>query len=174
MQLDQMGLILVSFIYPMLMRSGVFYNLSTRATEVLSNQPPSPDFMDVTVGIVHERTAVFPAGGKTQVTQFEAFFCAGKSIAQRDGNNGHDLIDFEVTRRPDFTLPSSFEGTSGGSLWRFYLAMENSEPWVIEKRLVGVPFYQTHSQDGNRLLICQGPRSIYDKLAAEVAAVLGA
>jgi hypothetical protein len=148
----------------------VFYNLSTRADEVLSADLPSPDFLDVTVGVVHEKTTVFPATeGKTQVTEFAAFFCAGKAGNIPQNAEGYDLIEFEVTDTLDFPLPNSFEGTSGGSLWRFYLAMKEKKPTVVERRLIGVPFYQTQTAAGKRLLICHGPRSIYQKLLHAVA-----
>jgi hypothetical protein len=144
-----------------------------RADEVLSADPPSPDSLDVTVGVIDEKTTIFPVtGGRTQVTEFAAFFCAGKTVNSSEDSEGYDLIEFEVTDTSDFPLPISFEGTSGGSLWRFYLAMKDEKPTVVEKRLIGVPFYQTQSAAGKRLLICHGPRSIYDKLLRAVSGVI--
>jgi hypothetical protein len=143
-----------------------FYNVTKHRDDVLANRLPSPDSTDAIVGIIHERTTVLPAR-KTQPTSFESIFCLGKSSAIRFVD-GYDLFDFEVTNTTDFPLPSSFEGASGGALWRFYLAMKNDAPSVVERRLMGVPFHQSQAGDGKTAITCHGPKSIYAALVAAI------
>ena len=59
---------------------------------------------------------------------------------------------------------TSYEGLSGGGLWRVYFeADRNGQIIVREKRLLGIAFYQ-YVSDGKRRIICHGPKSVYEHL----------
>jgi hypothetical protein len=81
----------------------------------------------------------------------------------------YDLLDFEVTGGPGFDLPSSFGGASGGALWRFYYVMKDNVPTVVDRRLIGVLFYQSLSSEGKRVISCHGPTSVYSAVPAAIS-----
>ena len=145
-----------------------FYNLTKHADEVLGSGANllAPHFVDAVTGIVHERTKVLePARGR-QATCFEGIFVGGQSGVPEHVED-YDLVDFTVTNKPDFPLPASFEGTSGGALWRFFYDLKDEQPVILARRLLGVPFWQS-TANGNRILTCHGPQSVYSKLVAAV------
>lgn len=71
---------------------------------------------------------------------------------------------------PAFKLPNSFEGTSGGAVWRFYVTEKNGKPELVERRLIAVPFHQSFTADGKREIACDGSTSIYGSLVDLVTA----
>jgi hypothetical protein len=99
---------------------------------------------------------------------FTAIFCGARLAALRY-LNAYDLNYFELTSDPGFALPKSFEGTSGGSAWQFYVTEKDGSIAVIERRLVSVPFYQSLDRDGKRIITCHGPKSIYGALMDAVS-----
>jgi hypothetical protein len=65
----------------------------------------------------------------------------------------------------DFSLPESFEGMSGGAVWRFYVT-KNKDGTLnpVDRRLIAVPFFQSPPSGGRREITCQGPMGIYGSL----------
>jgi hypothetical protein len=61
------------------------------------------------------------------------------------------LYYFEPSDKIDFSLPESFEGMSGGAVWRFYVT-KNTDGTLnpIDRRLIAVPFYQSPPSGGRR------------------------
>jgi hypothetical protein len=145
-----------------------FYNLSKRRDDVLANKVPAPSYTDAIFGIVAELTEEVPSERKrVRRKSFTALFGRGNSSAVTEAN-GHDLFDFEVPPFPDFKMPDSFEGTSGGSVWRFFVAERDGKDSVVDRRLVGVPFHQSDAVNGKRTITCHGIKSIYSVLADAV------
>lgn len=141
-----------------------FYNLSKRQDDVLANRAPTPSYSDAIVGMISELTEDVPTERpRVRRKSFTAIFGPGTSSAITEAN-GYDLFDFEVTSSPDFKLPNSFGGTSGGAVWRFYIAEKDGAASVVDSRLVGVPFFET-PRDGKMITSCHGPKSIYRVLA---------
>ena len=145
-----------------------FYNLGMLRDDVLASKEPTPSHVDAIVGIIAERTKEVPSDKPLErLKRLEAIFCSGEIVTEKD-SNGYDLLDFAVTTKPNFELPVSFEGTSGGALWRFYLEMKNDSPSAIAKRLVGVPFYQSTNSDEKQIITCHGPMSVYRNLIDKI------
>jgi Ribosomal protein L7/L12 dimerisation domain len=145
-----------------------FYDLSKRQDDVLANRAPAPSSADTIVGMISELTEDIPTERRlVRLKSFTAIFGPGTSsnITEADG---HDLFDFEVRPSPNFKLPSSFGGTSGGAVWRFYIAEKDGAAAVVDTRLVGVPFFET-PRDGKMIISCHGPKSIYSVLADAIA-----
>jgi hypothetical protein len=141
-----------------------FYNLSKRQDDVLANRVPAPSSADAIVGMISELTDDIPTERpRMRVKSFTAIFGPGTSSAITEAD-GHDLFAFEVTPGPDFKLPSSFAGTSGGAVWRFYIAEKDGADSVVDSRIVGVPFFET-PRDSKMIISCHGPKSIYGVLA---------
>jgi hypothetical protein len=147
-----------------------FYNLKKWANDVLLDRAPAENSVDTVIGIVAERVRIVEDKDKPTATIFEMHFCGGSSDPTRLVSD-YDLIDFQAINDldPDYKLPSNYQGTSGGALWRLYFDMKGEEPSIIAGRLRGVPFRQSDATaDGKRVLTCHGPKSIYSKLVAAV------
>ncbi|MFZ3368352.1 MAG: hypothetical protein WA239_14660 [Candidatus Sulfotelmatobacter sp.] len=88
--------------------------------------------------------------------QIAAFF--GNPKYQRRGE--HDYYDLEVnTTSPG--MPKSFQGVSGGGLWRIlaYISEETKKvDWV--PRLKGVAFFELAAVGDNVTIRCHGPKSL--------------
>jgi hypothetical protein len=146
-----------------------FYNLKKYRSDVLANKDPSPSEVHALTGIIHELTEDVPGSDpRARRKSFTAIFCGARLAALRYLNT-HDLNYFKLTSDPGFALPKSFEGTSGGSAWRFYVTEKDGGIAVIERRLVGVPFYQALDTDGKRIITCHGPKGIYGALIDAVS-----
>jgi hypothetical protein len=82
----------------------------------------------------------------------------GHLTTDRIKRGEHDLFRFRPDPDENFHPPSSYEGTSGGGLWRVYPQPDDGGPTAY--RLIGVAFYQT----ADREIICHGQASVYGRL----------
>ncbi len=148
---------------------GSFYNLSKRREDVLAGKVPTSHYFDTISGMIDERTIdITPLIPSVRSKNFEAIFCGGQSGATVV-ENGYELFDFEVMETPGFALPSSFEGASGGAVWRLYCDVNDDKTTVMDKRLFGIPFYQSVTANKKRIITCHGPKSIYGLLLDKIA-----
>jgi hypothetical protein len=146
-----------------------FYNLLKHRDDVLAHKAPTSDHVDTMTGVIDELTSEAP-GGKpgAKKTLFTTIFCGARLIALRYIDD-HGLYYFEPSNKVDFSLPGSFEGMSGGAVWRFYVKKnEDGTLHPIDRRLIAVPFYQSPPSDGKREITCQGPYGIYRSLVDAV------
>jgi hypothetical protein len=91
-------------------------------------------------------------------TPFEALLNVGHLFVDDEGT---DRFRFQPIVSEDVILPTSYEGTSGGGLWKFYLAQETFA--LVQARLIGVVYWQ--KPVGSELhLVGHGQVSIYDHL----------
>lgn len=62
-------------------------------------------------------------------------------------------------------VPSSFGGVSGGGLWQVGLEISKSGEysWNGRRGFRGVAFWQSSNSDGQRIVRCHGPRSIFGR-----------
>jgi hypothetical protein len=140
-----------------------FYNLKRHRDDVFANREPSQSYVHSLTGIIHEFTEDAPGDDPgVRRKSFTTIFCGARLTSLRYLDK-YELYYFELTNDPGFALPKSFEGTSGGSAWRFYVT-EKDGVVVVERRLVGVPFYQSLDPDGKRIITCHGPKGIYGPL----------
>lgn len=145
-----------------------FYNLSIRREKALADETPTPHYFDAVVGMIDELTKeVRIDDPKLRAKSFTAILCNGQITTSRE-KNGLDLLDLTVSAYPDFPLPSSFEGMSGGALWRFFVEEKDKDSVVIESRLIGVPFHQSLGKDHVRVITCHGARSVYGALVGKI------
>jgi hypothetical protein len=91
-------------------------------------------------------------------TPFEALLNVGHLFVD---DEGADRFRFQPIVSEGVILPTSYEGTSGGGLWKFYLARETFA--LVQARLSGVAYWQKPVGDELHL-IGHGPISIYDHL----------
>jgi hypothetical protein len=115
---------------------------------------PSEESITVVTGMIAEWmpevqfTAPFPVSGLVSVGE----------ISDRMKSGEHDLFRFRPMPDEGFHAPSSYEGTSGGGLWRIY--PQPADGGEVAYRLIGVAFYQTE----DRQIICHGQASLYVRL----------
>lgn len=145
-----------------------FYNLSKRRDEFLAGETPASNHVDAVIGLIEELTqeARVP-NPERRAKVFSALFCNGE-IRERKTIQGYDLFNFLPTAYSDFKLPASFEGMSGGALWRVYFDMKDDKPIIVGQRLYGIPFYQLSENDGIISIICHGPDGIYKVLTEKI------
>jgi hypothetical protein len=145
-----------------------FYNLTKRRDPVLANQVPAPNHIDAVIGLIDELTKEIPVPEpKRRANAFSGLFGNADVIKERD-ENGFDLLDIEMMAYSDFTLPNSFEGMSGGALWRIYFVEKDNSATIVERRLIGVPFHQSADKDSPSIITCHGPKGIYRSLIDEI------
>jgi hypothetical protein len=150
--------------------TNVFFNISKRRPQVLAKQAPAPDCVDAVVGMVDQLTKEIPVSEpKTRAMVFSAIFSDG--VVEKERNKcGFDIFEFKPANYPDFQLPTNFEGVSGGGLWRIYLTERDGTPEIVDKRLLGVPFYQNLENGIVTSINCHGPMGIYGTLYDAIAA----
>jgi hypothetical protein len=80
----------------------------------------------------------------------------------------HSLTFFEIHAQypmsAPFRIPKSYEGMSGGAVWRFYVMEKGQEIEVVGSRLIGVPFFQILAQDGKGQIVCHAAKDVYGRL----------
>lgn len=76
-----------------------------------------------------------------------------------------DFVDMVVHYGGRDQLPSTFEGLSGGGLWKVKVRCNSArDNWNYDNPIFcGVPFYQGEVIDGKRIVRCHYARSIYEK-----------
>jgi hypothetical protein len=154
--------------------TNVFFNAQTREREMLENAASGPYFdalvgiiFDALVGIIAEMSWIAePLRPNTLRKCIEARVLLGNVARAYEGDSGLDLLDFEILSDENARPPASYEGVSGGALWRVKLGADLRS--VVDMRVVGVAFYQTPSVGGHRLITCHGPRSIYNTLLGKI------
>lgn len=75
-----------------------------------------------------------------------------------------DYVEIKIPLHSESALPT-FQGVSGGGLWRAELMRATNGSLTIKGRhkLVGCAFYETEAKRKYRYIRCHGWRSIYDK-----------
>ena len=138
---------------------------------MIARKLPSLRSFGVVMGAVGETGERLATDKPNVVTlRYTCLGGAGKII--KDGKEGvYDYFDYQVTYDETFlNRPESYEGVSGGAVWRVYA---NSDNTIETTNIVGVAFWQTEPDlNGNRVLICHGPDSVYGKLHDEILATL--
>jgi hypothetical protein len=117
-------------------------------------------------GSIHALTTDVPSDKATiRRKQFSVIFCGAWLSALRLVG-GWQLYYFELVNEPGFSLPQSFQGTSGGAVWRFYTDADGQN--VIDRRLFSVPFYESINLLEKQEILCHGPKDIYGLLVNKV------
>jgi hypothetical protein len=144
-----------------------FYNLSRHRDDALAHRWTGDDHLeDLVTGMIGHLTEVLPADRPlVRRIQFTAILSGGFPTMMKDVG-GYDLYDFKPTsNEPNFVLPDNYEGASGGAIWRYYITAKGGTIEIVDRRLVGVPFYQWFDKGTIRY---HGPRSIYGHLYDKV------
>ncbi len=143
-----------------------FYNLGLHENDE-KKSPPAPQKVTSIVGAIAERTKDLPPERPGEYRKgFEGIISDGNVMSEHQLED-FNLLEFIPKSYPDFELPGSYGGTSGGALWDVYFDIEEGTPKFVESRLSGVPFFQSApAEDGRRTLICHSSRDVYGSLLA--------
>jgi len=146
-----------------------FYNLPKYRDDALAYNEPAPSHIDCIVGMIAALTEEVPTDRKeARKKRFTAIFGQGEVRTMKYVGNMESLGVTPISD-PEFGLPENYQGTSGGALWRFYIAEKDGNASVVGRRLIGVPFYQSSTEEGVRIISCQGPRAIYQSMIDAVS-----
>lgn len=148
---------------------GVFFNLEKRRASVLAGDKPGKCYFDGVSGTIAEWTTDRPAErGFHRVKSFKSLYGPGNVVGERE-SNGFDLLEFDVVYDLEHKPPASYEGLSGGTLWRVYCNKSDDGQLSLSNMLVfGVAFHQSDIFENKRVITCHGPRSIYGPLIEAV------
>lgn len=126
--------------------------------------------IDTVLGVVAEWSDDIEHTTKRRRKLFQLLFAGGRTEAEVREQEGYDLLTFRPTFE-EIRAPTSFEGVSGGGLWRTFFKPDGSNE-VVDRRLLGVAFYEEPTPSG-LVLTCHGPQSIKEKLIPSVSAHWG-
>lgn len=149
-----------------LVDENLFYNFDRRlrSSEASSEkEPPLP--RSVIVGVVAEKSEQ-TAVSKTSRTDAHVMVHAyGARAELRDGNSGLDIFDLSLLHNGEVSRPHSYGGLSGAGVW-----VVGDEPGWGNRMLFGLAFFESgENNNGERSVICHGPRSIYVNLVDEIS-----
>ncbi len=126
------------------------------------SRTPQPELpcVEIVAGVIAEWIEEKPEIGRVLVRGLGA---TGKVQRQHDPS-GFDIIEFDVEQDQQIALPMSFQGTSGGGIWRLFYEIDSmGNINTIERRLLGVAFYERESQ-----ILGHGPTTIFRHLPEQL------
>jgi len=147
---------------------GTFLNFQ-KCHDALSCNPPNTETLDAVIGGVFEMGQKITEHGSRKTVIQEGLLNVGKATPIANGRDSFDRLEFTPNPAPDFTLPNSYGGMSGGGCFRTHFV--GDEPKSMY--LLGVAFYETSSLGKADKIICHGPKSIYELLFAAIKQTWG-
>ena len=129
---------------------------------LIAGEPASTRKLCAIAGVIDEMTK--PAiitqivNGTVATTPFEALINVGHLFVDDESK---DRFRFQPVASEGITLPTSYKGTSGGGLWKFFL--NENDFSVVQARLIGVAYWEKHVGDELHL-VGHGQVSIYKTL----------
>jgi hypothetical protein len=114
--------------------------------------------VDAVTGVVEELQEKLSINHSHHAALIVGLTIAGNSQRIESIEN-MDRLEFTPLPSTNPALPESYEGVSGGGLWRSF---RNNKDETIELRLMGVAYYESAIKDGSsRKIICHGPENVY-------------
>jgi len=124
-------------------------------------EPKYDSRVDLVCGVIGEWTREAELSEKLSKTTIEALLNVGQILGVSQ-ENGFDILRFKPVPSDDFKTPTSYKGTSGGGLWRIFVSKNDDDTYkVVQRRLVGVAFWETEDRDEIK---CHGQQSVYKNL----------
>jgi hypothetical protein len=133
----------------------------------LQGEPDPEHRVELVCGVVDERTKPPVIKGEVSVTPFEGLMNVGR-VVEKSEAHGMDLYRFLPVPGECTILPESYEGSSGGGLWRIYTKSEDNGTYsLVQSRLAGVAFWEKPVEKELHI-ICHGQHSIYNVLYNQI------
>jgi hypothetical protein len=129
---------------------------------IVAGDPEGTMMLCAMAGVVDEMTKPTIVDhipkGIIETMLFEALLNAGHVFVD---DENEDRFRFQPIASEGVILPTSYKGTSGGGLWKFYLARENFS--LVQARLIGVAYWEKPVGDELHI-IGHGQVGIYETL----------
>ena len=143
-----------------------FLNLILARDNFNADSNKTAQFFDVALGGLG-RLEEGTRDVKASVPNYKSKIVEGRALfgntAPKAPHVGMDLLQFTPEQSVDFTSPKSFEGISGGGLWRIYLDLDEAKNVKCNSpQLIGIAFYQLDEGTIKHSIVCHGPKSIYE------------
>jgi hypothetical protein len=143
-------------------QSRVVYNINRR----IQKPKDSADFPDLIFAGVPttakmKNVLVSETQRKDEIT---LSLLSGTRTPSVGDEGGFVRFDFSPVYETASPPPSTFQGMSGGGIWRLDADAPNTVPI-----LTGVSFYESDaSHDGERMITCSGPQAVYERVLGDV------
>jgi hypothetical protein len=138
-------------------QGGVFYNLEKPREAKPSSPPNKMSEIRALVGAVDEWSEIEPGTvPKTKKKVVGALLGAVKSTREFN-EDGVELVEIGVDYGSSTRSPQSYEGVSGGALWKLHTELNGTEVVGVQKKLDGVAFRQS---EDDSLVTFNGTKSI--------------
>jgi len=122
--------------------------------------------LTLAVGNWAELVTVSEHSALNKVATFTTAIVSGEGRPESP-HSGYDRFRLEV--HPLESYPRSYAGLSGGGVWIVGLNTDDGKVTVVERRLVGIAYFQTGADNpSQRHILLHGPTSIYDQLLPEI------
>lgn len=146
---------------------GSVLNLDLGIQKAPTGRPDDAEVLEAVGGIIGQMTQPATTVGNRSTLSVEGLVCPGSVIdAPRIGQ--WDQLHFKPQQQSESKLPTDYQGTSGGGIWRIYLQKDSNGGYTpIETRLIGVAYWQDEVA-GSLGIIGHGPISVYDHLLAAI------
>lgn len=143
----------------------VFLNWETNMNKFAAGEPKYDRHVDAVFGLVHEFSGEPRRSGGLVTTPMRGVLTPGHVVARENGAMTLECMDYNIPQ-----LPESFGGTSGGGLWRIYLADEPDGSYrCLEIKLAGIASFQ---RDATHIM-CQSMERIERCLTPAIRQNLG-
>jgi hypothetical protein len=145
--------------------TAAFLNWDLNTRKLTTGEATYDRHVDAVFGLVDERSGEPTRGGGLVTTPMQGVLTPGHVVARENGVMTLECMDYNVPE-----LPTSFRGTSGGGLWRIYLADEPDGSYrALDIRLVGIASFQ---RDATHIM-CQAMERIEQCLIPAIRPNLG-
>jgi hypothetical protein len=147
---------------------GSILDLEIQERDIRKNDPPNTRMINILAGHVDSEIENVPFGdsGRT-VARFVTALFSG-TASKLDDHASLDRYSFKPNGPED--KPYSYKGVSGAGVWALYVRQGPDRVDFVERRLVGIAYYEEHRGDPTRHhIIIHGPRSIYGYLLPKIA-----
>lgn len=141
---------------------GSVLDLNLQAQRIGKPAPRDTLRVDLIAGHPSEEIATTELAPNWQVGRYVTAVLSG-DVQQLEDHEGFDRYSFEPNG-PE-KKPASYKGVSGGGVWSLFLRKSKDGLEFVERRFVGVAFYQTDNDvERRRLIVLHGPKSVYRRL----------
>ncbi|WCJ60715.1 hypothetical protein NXS98_06195 [Fontisphaera persica] len=145
-----------------------FYNLKHKRAIKLRNALPNAGYFIFSGYPDLQKDLLAPQSGFREVLFLEGWGAASGISRRWRWKNSYDFLELGITYGPKSDAIPTFQGMSGGGVWRVPLSKKTSRSTVTdivgsEPVLAGVGFYEVGRVERIQEIRCHGPRSIYEK-----------
>ncbi len=142
-----------------------FWDINLWSSKVSYSTPNVKDNVWIASGCIGEYSRIEKNNQAHELTYCLHHTTGFAGIGKYEIIDNHDYIDILVSYDELSESPASFGGLSGGGVWYSVLRKKENAPIIHDRpQLMGLVFYQSAIENGERKILCHGPRSVYKTL----------